>query len=146
MSTIFYTILFLLSISNVYLVILHSKIFRIREWWDGFSKIAKRLPTKNDYRNPQDFLLLNFWSIITICNYIFSIIGLLSSNWIVFSTLILASLISQQLTRKSKKYGIIHKITDLIGAILTSIIYLIISMNYFHFGYNLSELVLSFFG
>lgn len=145
MSAIFYTILFFLSIFNIYLVTLHSKIFKIREWWEGFGKITKRSPTKSDYRKPQDFLLIYFWSVVTIFSYSFLIIGLLSSNWFLFFILIFITFMLLLIIKNSKKFGIIHKITDFIVTNVISIAYLIISLNYFHFGYNLSDLILSFF-
>jgi hypothetical protein len=145
MTIIFYTLLFSLSISNIYLVTLHSKIFKIREWWDGFNKVTKRLPQKQDYRKPQDFIFINFWSVVTILNYLFSIVGLLSSNWIIFLFLILISFITSKITKNSTKYGFIHRTSDILGTILISILYLIISLNFFHFNYDLSELIISFF-
>jgi uncharacterized membrane protein len=145
MSTIFYTLLFFLSISNLYLLALHSKIFKIREWWDGFNKVTKKIPQKSDYRKYQDFIFINFWSVVTIVNYVFLIVGLLTQNWLIFLSTIVISFIFGKVTKKIQKWGIIHKSIDFISIISISTIYLIVSLNHFHFGLNLSELIIGLF-
>jgi hypothetical protein len=145
MSSIFYTLLFFISISNIYSLALHSKIFKIREWWEGYRKVTNKLPEKKDYRKQEDFILINFWSVITILNYFFCVIGILTENWIIFLILLITKLILNKLSTKLKDYNIVRKNLEFLLSFIISFGFLFISLNHFHFNIEITKSILGFF-
>lgn len=132
MTSIFYLILFFLSQANFFLLFHFVKIYKTKDWFRGFFTVTKKLPEISSFREPQDFYLLGFWTLVNTLNFIFLTVGLLSSQWMFFlSTLGILFLLTLW-ERSSKRGGVANLIADLLRSGFVTTAQLLIVMNYFH--------------
>lgn len=132
MTSIFYLILFFLSQANFFLLFHFVKIYKTKDWFRGFFTVTKKLPEISSFREPQDFYLLGFWTLVNTLNFIFLTVGLLSSQWMFFlSTLGILFLLTLW-ERSSKRGGVTNLIADLLRSGFVTTSQFLIVMNYFH--------------
>ena len=132
MTSIFYLILFFLSQANFFLLFHFVKIYKTKDWFRGFFTVTKKLPEISSFREPQDFYLLGFWTLVNTLNFIFLTVGLLSSQWMFFlSTLGILFLLTLW-ERSSKRGGVTNLIVDLLRSGFVTTAQLLIVMNHFH--------------
>lgn len=136
LGDIFYSIGLLVLLLNTLIISKFITIFKLHEWVTKFKKVTNRIPTRNDYRTKEDQGLLLTWSFTLILTGTWFIIGLLSSNWIIFSGVIILNFIFNITSFFIK----INNIKIAIGILKYSIIILsvlFLILNRFHFHINM---------
>lgn len=131
MSELFYIAIYILSIYNFVNLSSFNKIFNIRNWTKSYIKVTKKIPELKDYRDVLDYQLFLSWSIMTILNFILSIIGLMSQHWILFLVLMSIIGIIGRLNKLIKNESYIF-IFEFLRDFSVSFILLNISIDYFH--------------
>lgn len=132
MTSIFYLILFFLSQANFFLLFHFVKIYKIKDWFRGFFTVTKKLPEISSFREPQDFYLLGFWTLVNTLNFIFLTVGLLSSQWMFFLSTLVGLALLTFLERSTKRGGIYNLIIDLLRSGFVTTTQFLIVMNHFH--------------
>ena len=132
MTSIFYLILFFLSQANFFLLFHFVKIYKTKDWFRGFFTVTKKLPEISSFREPQDFYLLGFWTLVNTLNFIFLTVGLLSSQWMFFLSTLGILFLLTLLERSSKRGGVTNLIADLLRSGFVTAAQLLIVMNHFH--------------
>lgn len=132
MASIFYLILFFLSQANFLLLFNFVKIYKIKDWFRGFFTVTKKLPDISNFREPSDFYILGFWTLINTLNFIFLMVGLLSSQWIFFLSTLGILLLFTLWERSTKRGGVYNLIVDLLRSGFVTAAQFFIVMNHFH--------------
>lgn len=115
---------------------------RVSEWYIKFEKVTGKVPKKSDYRTPDEYDIYTGVSFISIIDFVWMILGLLSNNWYVFLSLMLLSII----VNLSKKYINIILISNFLTFLLISVkifVYLCLILNHFHFHYDIWKVLKS---
>ena len=140
MDTVFYFIglfIFLMAISSV---INYFKYFKIKRWVIEYKKIAKENPTPDKFKNLEEYNLFMTYSIFNIIEFFWLLIGIISSNWIIYLLIITAGTITSLI-----KTPFINKILGFLNQILKTSMILLLIINHFHLHYNLTSLIINYF-
>jgi len=116
---------------------------KIKEWSESFQRVTKKIPSSKDYKKGELDKLKKFNAAISL-NLTWIFIGLISSNWEIFSILLLIHLIFESIIKFIGEYKIISKFVFFMRLfIMTGSIFILV-MNHFHWNLNLFQLFLGF--
>lgn len=150
MTTFFYILFFLNAILEGYLIMNSWKIFKMMEITYKHNKITGRINDVNFNLFSSEYKpsYLIAWAFSQVTSIIFSLIGLLSSNWILFLLNISVFLCLRVVLffcskLESFKFSKAHYILILITALIVLINSLFIVINFFHLKINIYDYIKS---
>lgn len=141
MSDIFYFTGLLVFLISLIIQKNFLKIFEANEWFDKFVKISGAPPKDSDWRKEEDKFLFSIYVISSVIISVWSVIGLLTSNWIIFSILILLAYLINFIMRVSNSNWL--RYAGLILHSFRSAIILFLVINNFHLKLDLNSTLLN---
>lgn len=143
LSSIFYFIGILVSLTLFFHLINFKRFEKISEWLISFKKVTGENPTKLDYRG-DDYSFLLKRNIYAIFESLWSLVGLLSNNWFVFlGVLIYTKLFA--IAIKDIRFTTLGKIMFFKLILGKFLIYSFLVLNHFHLHINLWKEILKVF-
>jgi len=143
LSHIFYffgLLIFILSLNRIFN---YFKAIEIKEWILAFKKVTKKSPLKSDFREMNDYNLFVTFGCLSAIESLWLILGLMSSNWLIFLVLFLSGVILKQVLDFASFP--IQKIVGIIFTTIKSLTVLILVLNHFHFNQDLVSLISNWF-
>jgi hypothetical protein len=102
MGNIFYIIgifIFVLSFSNIFNFF---KYLKIKNWAVGFKKVTGKEPDKKEFRSLEEYNIFTGFSIISIVEFFWLILGLATASWYVYLSIIILGVIIRHTCRITK--------------------------------------------
>lgn len=129
-------------ITTIFLIATLSKFFLIKnvqEWYEKFEKITGKKPLKSDFRSEEEYNTYTSISIISVLELILLVGGLLTSNWYVYITLFVFSILLT-LILKPIKFSILARILFLTNSLVRVTFYIFLIINHFHLHLDLYKM------
>lgn len=143
LGDIYYLLGVLTSITLFYHLVNFKRFEKISEWIVSFKKVTGKSPEVKDYREG-DYNFLLKRNIYAIFESIWSILGILSSNWFVFiGIFIYTKLFGMAI--KDIRFTLFGKLMFLKLILGKFVIYAFLVLNHFHFKVNLWQELLKVF-
>ena len=143
LEDLFYLFGLLIYFLSLIRVFRYFKFIDSSEWILAFKKVTKNEPTKDDFRDPEDYNLIVTLGCLSVIETIWIILGLITNEWIIFFSIFLFSVLLRQvfnfLSIRTKK------IFGLFSSILKSLIILILVLNHFHLHLDITNIIISLF-
>ena len=137
---IFYFIglfILIMSFSNMFNFL---KYISIKNWSDTFKKVTGKDPKKSEFRCIEDYNIFSIYVTFTFVEFIWILIGLTSSSWYVFLSILITELFYRFYISVTSLTFFVNKIIGQIFYCLKFIIILLLILNHFHFHINWIEL------
>lgn len=116
------------------------KFSKIRHWISTYQKVTNQDVSRKDFRKIEEYNIFTIYSIFTICEFVWFLIGLVSNSWYVFLSLILLSFTTRFLANLFNHNVVYNTLGFTIQFIKFSAI-LILILNHFHFHLDWIELL-----
>ncbi len=116
------------------------KFSRIRNWISTYQKVTNEEVSRKDFRKIEEYNIFTIYSIFTICEFFWFLIGLVSNSWYVFLSLILLSFTGRILAKLLNHNVVYNTLGFTIQFVKFSTI-LILILNHFHFHIDWIELL-----
>jgi hypothetical protein len=116
------------------------KFSKIRYWISTYQKVTNKDVSRKDFRTIEEYNIFTIYSVFTICEFFWFLIGLVSNSWYVFLPLIILSFATRFLARSLKHNFVYSTLGFTIQFIKFSTI-LILILNHFHFHLDWIELL-----
>jgi hypothetical protein len=141
-----YYILGIVVVMSLYTIIFkfnrHEKII---EWYHKFKIITKKTPLKSDFRSVDDYNLFTSKNIYQILETIWSMLGILTSNWFIFLSVLLYNNITFSVLTDKIRFTIPGKILLFKVFLIKIIIYSALIINHFHYKVDIADLIIKSF-
>jgi len=89
LEDLFYLFGLLIYFLSLIRVFRYFKFIDSREWILAFKKVTKNEPTKDDFRDPEDYNLIVTLGCLSVIETIWIILGLITNEWIIFFSIFL---------------------------------------------------------
>jgi hypothetical protein len=116
------------------------KYNKVKIWYSKYEEVTKSKPLKKDFRSKEDYSLYETLSKFTIFEFIWVVLGILTSSWYVYLFIITISMIINQSLRKVSIQSISNGVSFILSIFKFSV-YLYLIINHFHLHYNTWEIV-----
>lgn len=137
---IFYIFGLLVLILNFSILINYSKIFNTRIWISKFTEISGNPPKISDFRSRDEYDVYTSSNIISMIDFFWFLIGLISNSWIIFISFLVFQFLFKSLTGLIK-IEIIRRVVEVIFQFSKILIILALILNHFHFHINWLDLI-----
>jgi hypothetical protein len=137
---LYYTFGLIISISILSLLFVFGKYIKMREWYSKFQKVTKERPIKDNFRTKEEHDLNLSYSILSVFEFIWVILGLLTASWYIFLTLLVISFTINFIIRPIQ-FTLIGKIIYFKMILLRFITYLFLIINHFHLHISLWDII-----
>ncbi len=104
---------------------------KTKEWYSKFEKVTGKKPLKSEFRTLDEYNLYTGVSGITVIDFIWVILGLLTQSWYIFIAIMLLSVVVN-LIKKSIGINLISNTLTGILLITKFSVYLYLIINHFH--------------
>jgi hypothetical protein len=115
------------------------KFSKIRHWISTYQKVTNVDVSKKDFRKIEEYNIFTIYSIFTICEFVWFLIGLVSNSWYVFLSLILLSFTTRFIA-KLLNHNIVYNTLGFTIQFIKFSAILILILNHFHFHLDWIEL------
>jgi hypothetical protein len=112
------------------------KYISIKNWSDSFKKVTGKDPKKSEFRSIEDYNIFSIYVTFTFVEFIWILIGLTSSSWYIFLSLLITELFYRFYISVTSLTLFVNKIIGQIFYCLKFIIILLLILNHFHFHIN----------
>ena len=140
MSYIFYSFGILILLSCVMAVIQFNRINFVKEWYIKFIEVTGKSPKVSDFRSKKDLNLHTNRNILGGLELLWVLIGLSTSNWVIFLFIFITSIMLKVIFGKIR-YTLIGKIITLNFLIFRILIYSFLIINHFYLQLDLMSFV-----
>jgi len=141
LASFYYFIGLFLLLLNIVVFFNLKKYFLLKEFFRKFKKVTNKDPEFEDFpvniREVIKIILL-----VEICNFFWSFIGIISSNWIIFLFYLIVIPILSFIINKSKN-NLVTNFFILTKVLVSILIIGLLIFNHFHFKLNLTNLILN---
>ena len=137
---LYYTFGLIISISVLSLLLIFSKYVKMREWYSKFQKVTGEKPTKDNFRTKEEHDLNLSYSILSVFEFIWVILGLLTASWYIFLSLLIISFTVNAINRPIQ-FTMIGKIIYFKMVLLRFVTYLFLIINHFHLHISLWDII-----
>ena len=132
LSDIFWFFGFAFFINLFGLIFNFKKVNYAFEWFFKFKEVTGRKPTRHEFRNDRDYNLFTNRSFIGLFEFIWILFGILTSQWLFFSIILIVSLLIKFGLEKWR-FSKIDYFVRYLFVIFRCFAYLIMIINHFHF-------------
>ena len=115
------------------------KFSKIRHWISTYQKVTNKDVSRKDFRTIEEYNIFTIYSIFTICEFIWFLIGLVSNSWYVFLSLIFLSFTTRILSNLLK-HNFVYNTLGFSIQFIKFLAILILILNHFHFHIDWIEL------
>ena len=140
MGDIFYIFGLLVLILNFSILINYNKIFNTRIWISKFTEISGGVPKISDFRSKDEYDVYTSSNIISIIDFFWFLIGLISNSWIIFIGFLVFQFIFKSFANLIK-FEIIRKNMEILLQFSKILIILSLILNHFHFHINWLDII-----
>lgn len=140
---LYYLIGVLTSITLFFHIINFKRFEKISEWLISFKKVTNKNPEKSDYREG-DYELFLKRNIYVIFESIWSLLGILTSNWFIFVAIYIYTKLFG-IAIKNIRFTLFGKIMFFKLIFGKFLIYSFLVLNHFNFKINIFEEILKIF-
>jgi hypothetical protein len=130
LGDIFYFIGFLLIFSMIFKIINFSRIVEVSDWINKFNKVTGKKPEIKDFRSSEEWKMIGSIGILSIFESFWTLIGLLSSNWMIFALLLIMGILTNIINKSN--YMIFKKITMFTFLTTKTTLMILLVLNHFH--------------
>jgi hypothetical protein len=116
------------------------KFSKIRHWISTYQKVTNVDVSRKDFRKIEEYNIFTIYSIFTICEFVWFLIGLVSNSWYVFLSLILLSFTTRFIA-KLLNHNIVYNTLGFTIQFIKFSAILILILNHFHFHLDWIELL-----
>jgi hypothetical protein len=117
-----------------------NNYYKIRNWLITFRKITKKDPSKDEFREKKDQEIFATYTSISLFEFFWYLIGITSSSWYIFCTLIVSNFLLNIVTF-AVPTGFIGKYIFKFFILIKILMILILILNHFHFHKDLFSLL-----
>lgn len=135
---VYYYIGILVFIGLISIINKFRTYFYVREWFFKFQKVIGRKPNKIEFRKKQDFDFFEKQNLVSILESFWLILGLFTSNWMIFTLVIITSILIKYLSIPIR-YTLLHKIILFTFYSIKVLIYFYLIMRHFNITDELSK-------
>lgn len=140
MGYIFYGFGLIIILSCIMAIIQFKKIWFVREWFVKFKEVTGDTPKLNDFRSEDDLTLYTNRKLLDGLELMWIFVGLFTSNWPIFLIIFLTSIILKVIF-SGIKYTLFGKIISIKFLVIRTLIYLLITVDYFYLHLDLIGLL-----
>jgi hypothetical protein len=116
------------------------KFSKIRHWISTYQKVTNEDVSRKDFRKIEEYNIFTIYSIFTICEFVWFLIGLVSNSWYIFLSLILLSF-TTRLIAKLLNHNVLYNTLGFTIQFIKFSAILILILNHFHFHLDWIELL-----
>lgn len=138
MGNIFYGFGILILLSCFMAIINFKKFYFVKEWFVKYKEITGKNPKADDFRSKKDLILHTNRNILISIELIWVMIGLSSSNWIIFLLIISLGVMLNVIFNKIK-FTLIGKIISFKFLMMRTLLYILMITNHFYLHLDLTE-------
>lgn len=109
LSNIYYIFGVIVLLALIKMLLSFKKFYTISEWFFKFEKVTGKKPLKSEFRTKEDFNNFERRVFISATEFIWILIGIFSSNWIIFLSVFIGILLFTILS-KPIKFNILHMV------------------------------------
>lgn len=128
---IYYIIGVLVILSTLSNILKFRKLYSIKEWIEKYEKIIGKKPQRKEYRTKKEYTLDESSNILALFELSWVTLGLFTSSWYLFLTIIITSYLFNFLL-KPIKFTIVHKLSILTFLLARLCLYLYLVVNHFY--------------
>ena len=139
-GNIYYLIGVLVVLSTISTILKFRKIYSLKEWKEKYEKIVGRTPKKRDFRNKNEYSLLESSEILVIFELIWIIGGLFTLSWYIFGIVLLLFYILNVILYPIK-FTILHKLASITLLLTRLCLYLYLIVNHFYLHQNTYSII-----
>ena len=143
MGHIFYLIGLIVFLINVNFLSNFFKYYKLKGWVLAFQKVTGKYPTTKEFKTSDIESLNKFDGVLPLTYFLF-IIGILTSSWKIFLSLLIFNTIINFIC---KRLGLVNKVSQILQFITTSvnsIFILILIINHFHLHLDIFDILARF--
>lgn len=136
MSHVFYFVGLIIFLMNLNFLMNFMDFLKIKEWFESFQRVTKKIPTSKDFKKGELDKLKKYNASISL-NLVWIFIGLISSNWEMFTILLIIHLIFEWMIKLIGEFKTISKFLFFLRLSISTILIFVLVMNHFHWNLNL---------
>ena len=138
MGNFYYFIGLIIFLANIGLLSKFKRIAKIKEWSSAFTKVAKKKPTKSDFKDKEYEELAAANSILAI-NFFWLFFGLITKSWIIFLVLLSFNFITNLILKIFKEFSLLSIMINFCKMVIINISIGILVINHYHLHLNLAH-------
>ena len=139
LSDLFYFIGFFLFLGGMGRLFNNNKLVEITDWLRKFKKVTKKTPTPKEFRSESEWVLTVTFGTLSLFDSIWILIGFLSSNWLIFLSLSLLTIVQVNSIRVLNIA--LSKIANFIFVFVKVLTFGLLVLNHFHLHLNLNNFI-----
>lgn len=139
---IFYALGLILVIALSSKLIRFNKIDNVFEWYSKYEIVTGTKPKDELFRTRDELSIFQSNTILNLFEFTWLILGLLSSNWVIFLTLIIYSLLTKWIITPFE-FNIAGKIIKLQLIVVKLTVIFLLIINHFHLHLDITKALIS---